>query len=192
MINNGGYLEIILGPMFSGKSSELIKRYRLYKCINKDILFINHSSNKRYNNEDLKSIITHDNDKVNDCISVNKLNEINLNYENIFNNSSVILIEELQFFEDSFDIIKDWVDKKSKIVICAGLDGDFKRENFGNMYKLYPLCDKITKINALCKKCGNGTPALFTNRIINNNNQMMIGGNEIYESVCRKHYLEIN
>ena len=189
-IERDGYLELILGPMFSGKSSELIKRYRLYKCLNKEILFINHVSNTRYNNNDLKSIITHDNIKINNCISVNILDTINIEYKSLLDKTDVILIEELQFFKDAYEVIKYWVDVLKKTIICAGLDGDYTRSTFGEIYKLYPLCDKIEKISALCKKCGDGTNAPFTNRLTKNYTQTLVGGDDIYEAVCRKHYLE--
>ena len=111
-IERDGYLELILGPMFSGKSSELIKRYRLYKCLNKEILFINHVSNTRYNNNDLKSIITHDNIKINNCISVNILDTINIEYKSLLDKTDVILIEELQFFKDAYEVIKYSMDNQ--------------------------------------------------------------------------------
>ena len=93
-------------------------------------------------------------------------------------------------FDDAFDNIILWVDKLNKTVICAGLDGDFERNPFGDVLKLIPYADKVKKLTALCKKCNNGTPAIFSKRITNNNKQTIVGGADMYESVCRKHYLE--
>ena len=77
-----------------------------------------------------------------------------------------------------------------KHVICAGLDGDFNRQPFGDVLRLIPHCDDIIKLKALCKRCGNGTPALFSKRIVNNSKTTLVGSNDCYEAVCRMHYLE--
>ncbi len=179
---NTGYLELIIGPMYAGKSTELIRIINRYKCLKKNIVVINHTFNNRYGSTGLT---THNKEKFDDCIIVPKLGAIE---ENILKNKDVIIIEELQFFEDAYDIIIDWCDNKGKIVIAAGLDGDFRRNPFGDVLKLIPHAEKITKLNALCKKCGDGTLAHFTNRIINDNNTTLVGSEDIYEAVCRKHY----
>jgi thymidine kinase len=179
-----GYLELIIGPMYAGKSTELIRKINIYKCLNKKIAIINHSLNNRYGSN---NITTHNKEQVNDCIIIKKLSEIN---KEILNNVDIIIIEELQFFEDAYDNIIDWCDILGKTVIAAGLDGDFERKPFGDVLRLIPHANKIKKLNALCKKCGNGTLANFTKKIINDNKKTLVGSDGIYEAVCRKHYLE--
>lgn len=182
-MNNQGYLELIIGPMYAGKSTELIRIINRYKCLNKSVIVINHSFNNRYGTSGLS---THNNEKFEKCIILDKLDNID---KDLLNNTDVIIIEELQFFDSSYEIIIDWCDNYKKTVIAAGLDGDFKRNPFGDVLKLIPHAEKITKLSALCKRCGNGTLAHFSKRIVENNDKTLVGGNDIYEAVCRFHYL---
>ena len=94
----------------------------------------------------------------------------------------------MQFFNNEKDTIIHWCDNLNKSVIAAGLDGDFMKNPFGDVLSLIPHAEKITKLNALCKKCGNGTLAHFTKRIINDDKKMLVGSDEIYEAVCRYHF----
>jgi thymidine kinase len=177
-----GYLELIIGPMYAGKSTELIRIINRYKCLNKKIIIINHDFNDRYG---LKGLTTHNSVKVDSCINLLKLGDLD---KNILKDSDVIIIEELQFFEDAYNIVIDWCDNLNKSVICAGLDGDFLRNPFGDVLRLIPHAEKITKLNALCKRCGDGTLAHFTKRIIENNDTTLVGSDGLYEAVCRKHF----
>lgn len=181
-----GYLELIIGPMFAGKSTELLRIINMYKILGKKILIINHNINKRYDQPN-STIITHDKSKIDDCLAVTSLNEIS---DEFINMHDVIIIEELQFFKDAYLNIIKMVDLYKKHVICAGLDGDFNRQPFGDVLKLIPHCDNIKKLKALCKRCGNGTCALFSKRIVKEQSKTLVGSEEIYEAVCRKHYLE--
>jgi len=73
------------------------------------------------------------------------------------------------------------------IIIVAGLDGDYQQKQFGDILKLIPIADSYQKVYALCKICQDGTPASFTKRIVNNNQQILVGAKESYISVCRFH-----
>jgi thymidine kinase len=179
-----GYLQLIIGPMYAGKSTELIRIINRYKCLNKNIIIINHTFNNRYGSIGLT---THNLEKIEQCIILENLKDLD---KNIFEKSDVIIIEELQFFSDAYNVIIDWCDKHHKTVIAAGLDGDFMRNPFGDVLKLIPHAEKITKLNALCKKCGDGTSAHFTKRITKDVQTTLVGSNDIYEAVCRKHYCE--
>lgn len=187
MNNKIGYLELIIGPMYAGKSTELIRIINRYKCLNKNIVIINHEFNDRYG---IKGLSTHNSVKVDSCINLLNLGDIN---KNILKDAEVIIIEELQFFNDAYDNIIEWCDKLNKTIICAGLDGDFLRNSFGDVLRLIPHAEKITKLNALCKRCGDGTFAHFTKRIIKNDllydNSILVGSDGLYEAVCRKHFL---
>jgi thymidine kinase len=182
-MTNKGYLELIIGPMYAGKSTELIRIINRYKCLEKKILVINHTFNNRYGSSGLT---THNKEIFDQCLIVSKLGTIE---DNSLKDIDVIIIEELQFFEDAYDIIIDWCDIRGKIVIAAGLDGDFKRNPFGDVLRLIPHAEKITKLSALCKKCGDGTLAHFSKRIVNDNETTLVGSDDIYEAVCRRHYL---
>ena len=190
--NNTGYLELIIGPMYAGKSTELIRIINRYKCLSKNIVVINHIFNNRYGSNGLT---THNLEKIDKCIILEQLKQfekfIDIDNKNIFESCEVIIIEELQFFSDAYETIIDWCDNNGKIVIGAGLDGDFKRNSFGDVLKLIPHAEKITKLSALCKRCGDGTLAHFTKRITKNDEKTLVGSDDIYEAVCRKHFLEI-
>ena len=178
-----GYLELIIGPMYAGKSTELIRIINRYKCLKKNIIIVNHSLNNRYGS---CGLTTHNKECVDNCIIVDKLSSIS---NEIVDNTHVIIIEELQFFQDAYDTVTNWCDIKHKTVIAAGLDGDFLRHPFGDVLRLIPHAEKITKLSALCKKCGNGTLAHFTKRITSDSQTTLVGSDDVYEAVCRKHFL---
>jgi thymidine kinase len=186
-MNSIGYLELIIGPMYAGKSTELLRIINRYKCLGKNITVVNHILNNRYGSSNLT---THNKEKYDNCVNLTRLCLLKDEKIYNFNQIDVIIVEELQFFPDAFDVIVDWCDNHNKIVIVAGLDGDFMRNPFGDVLKLIPHADKVTKLNALCKKCGDGTLAHFTKRKIKNDELTLIGSDAVYEAVCRKHFLE--
>ena len=178
-----GYLELIIGPMYAGKSTELIRIINRYKCLKKEIIVINHTFNNRYGSNGLT---THNRQIFDKCIIVDKLNDINIHHQQLLNKADVIIIEELQFFQDAYNVIIDWCDNHNKIVIAAGLDGDFLRSPFGDVLKLIPHAEKVKKLSALCKRCGDGTPAPFSKRITNSSETTLVGSDDVYEALCRK------
>lgn len=184
--NNNGYLEIILGPMFSSKTSTLLEIYKKYKFCNISVIIINHTIDNRYHNT---MVSTHDKVMA-PCLQTNKIGDIwnseqNESY-NTLREADVILINEGQFFEDLYDIVLDMLNKNKKIYIC-GLDGDFERKKFGTILDLIPHCDKVTKLTSLCSLCKNGTPGIFSMRLTNETEQTIVGS-ENYIPVCRKCY----
>lgn len=187
--NNHSYLDIIIGPMFSGKTSRIIEIYNY--CINNSIsvIAINHILDQRYGSNNISS---HDSITI-PCIQIEKLNDIYLNkeYNKILLESNVILINEAQFFEDLFNFAIDLVDNKYKKVHICGLDGDFKRNKFGQLSDLIPYCNTITKLNAICNNCTYGQAALFSHRITNEEQQTCIGSTN-YSSLCRQCYIKKN
>lgn len=184
---NYGRLDLIIGPMFAGKSTELIKIIKSYQILEKNILIINHVINNRYGTN---GISTHDQVKVDSSININYLSELEEKYIDLFKEAEIIIIEELQFFEDAFEHITSWIDTKGKHVIGAGLISDFQKKPFGDVLKLIPHAENITKLSALCKICKDGTKACFTKRKVKEENTIMVGSDICYEAVCRKHYLQ--
>lgn len=180
------YLEIILGSMFSGKTSRLVEIYKQCKFCNIPVLVINHSCDNRYDDELLS---THDKIKI-PCIKTNSLFEVwhkyYLDINNEINKAEVILINEGQFFTDLYEVVVDMLQKGKKIYVC-GLDGDFKRNRFGQILDLIPLCDKVTKLTSLCSICKNGTPGIFSKRITTEKEQTIVGSDN-YIPVCRMCY----
>lgn len=176
------YLELIIGPMYSGKTSELLKIYE--KCISSNIsvIVINHSIDKRYHETMLSS---HDKKMVS-CIQTDSLREVWEN-NNTIKSVDVILINEGQFFLDLYEVVKEMLDYKKQIYVC-GLDGDFERKKFGYILDLIPLCDSVYKKKSLFKLCKDGTPALFSMRLTAEKQQTVIGSDN-YIPVCRKCYI---
>lgn len=181
-MSNYGRIELIIGCMWSGKSTELIRQAKRYSSINKNILIINHETDERYG----KNVVsTHDSEQIT-CISVNTLKHI---FEiSDYKFIDIILIDEAQFFPDLYSFANKAANEDNKILIISGLDGDFKRNQFGEIIKLIPHCEKVTKLNALCNICNDGSIASFTHRKVKNNKLNLVGGRDEYMPVCRFHY----
>lgn len=185
--NNSGYLELIIGPMFSGKTSELLQIYKKCKFCNINVAIINHKFDNRYHDTMLSS-----HDKIMaPCLQASELNSLwaddveNLSYK-ILREADVILINEGQFFPDLYEVVIDMLQHKKKIYIC-GLDGDFERKKFGSVLDLIPICDNIIKLKSLCSLCKDGTPGIFSMRLSNEKTQTVVGSDN-YIPVCRSCY----
>ena len=178
-IVNNGYLSICCGCMFSGKTSWLMQQYKKYKFINKSIAVVNFDQDKRYHNSLLS---THDKQMI-PCLQAHLLEDV---MDDLIN-ADVILINEGQFFQDVYQVVMDLVENKKKIVHIAALDGDFQRNVFGDVLKLFPFCDDYIKLHALCGLCKNGNKASFSYRITHEANQVSIGSDN-YIPLCRSCY----
>ena len=180
-----GRLELIIGGMFSGKSSELIRRLKKYQAIDSKILVINSTKDTRSNVEVLQ---THDMVTL-DCVKTTDL--ISLFNKDQYKKAVILGIDEAQFFPHLVRFVKLAL-KDGKHIIVAGLDGDFKQEMFGEILHLIPLCDDVHKLHALCMECRNGTPGPFTKRIVSDNStQELVGAKDYYKAVCRYHLEDI-
>jgi thymidine kinase len=180
MNDDTGYLELIIGPMFSGKTSELLEIYKKCKFCNIPVSIINHQIDQRYHPTMVSS-----HDKIMaPCLQASELNEIWSDVSNSLRNSDVILINEGQFFPDLYDVVVDMLKHNKKVYIC-GLDGDFERKKFGSILDLIPLCDNVKKLKSLCSLCKNGTHGIFSMRLTNEKEQTVVGS-ESYIPVCRK------
>lgn len=183
-------LDIIVGPMFAGKSCELIKRIRSLKVLQKKFIVIKPKIDNRYEEN---MIVSHSFEKEN-CLILNKLSDI-YSEEIFLDTIYTIFIDEGQFFDDLKEVVLNLVDNLNINVVITGLDGDFNRNKFGQILDLGSYADSIIKLNALCMKCMDGTPAPFTKKINSpkgtgyKDQIIEIGAGDIYESVCRKHYL---
>jgi thymidine kinase len=193
-----GYLELFIGPMFSGKTSMLIKLYQNFVSNNNSVKAINFVDDNRYTRDDF--ISSHDKEII-PCIKCKILNSIypiiqdedkNNSYavkleETDFHSVDVFLINEGQFYCDIVEWIKIAVGPKynKKIYVC-GLDGDFKTNVFGDWLNIIPLCDRITKLNSICYNCKERN-AIFSHRLSNEKELIVIGSNN-YIPLCRKCY----
>ena len=179
-----GRLELIIGCMFSGKSTELIRRLKRYKAIDKNVLVINSAKDTRSTEQVLK---THDGVTFN-CIKTNNLNEVFMSKD--FRNIEIVGIDEGQFFEGLYDFVLNAL-QLDKHVIIASLDGDSDQRTFGETLSLIPIADDVVKLKAFCMECNDGTSATFSKRILmKNEGQELVGADEYYRAVCRKHLFD--
>lgn len=178
MNNKVGYLKIILGPMFSGKTTYLINAYNDNIKNNISTLAINHSLDNRYGTG---KIVSHDGNDI-PCTDMSKLSEI---YKTNFIDCNTIIINEAQFFPDILMMVSVLVERYNKNVIICGLDGDYKRHKFGSILDLIPISNEVTKLHGSCHFCQ--SKSYFTIRITHETNQISIGNNN-YLPACRKCY----
>lgn len=181
-------LDIVLGPMWAGKSSYIIGKIRRYRAIGWDVLVVANPLDNRYGTQIVSS---HDKEQVS-ALAVADLSTL---YEdNTYKKARLLVIEEAQFYSGLYDFVKMAVERDGKHVVCVGLDGDAHRQPFGELLRLIPLCDNVEKIKSLCAECQDGTPALFTHRLVSSDptKQIEVGAAETYAPLCRKHFLEKN
>ena len=177
-----GYLEIIIGPMFSGKTSELIRNYNEKISENKKVLAINYDKDVRYGKN---KIISHDKN----CINSHNFNNLYKINNDLFDDIEWIYINEAQFFKNLKPWILHQINTTNKNFVLCGLDSDFKREKFGDILDLIPHSDKITKLYGKCHNCNK--QSLYTHRISHEEEQEVIGTNN-YIPVCRDCYNMMN
>lgn len=184
-----GRIELIIGCMYSGKTTELLRLIERYRSINKNMMILNYIEDIRYGNDN--KVYNHNKMGV-EAVHIKDFTEINRSplYKSQYEESEIIFINEGQFFQNLYEFCVKAADIDNKTVVICGLDGDYLRKPFGDILKLIPYSDKITRLNALCKICNDGTPGIFTCRTIESDEQKLIGGEETYIPVCRKHYLE--
>jgi thymidine kinase len=178
MNTNTAYLELIIGPMFSGKTSRLVDIYKQCQFCNISVSVINHSIDTRYHDTMLS---THDKVMI-PCIKAKYITDI----LDTLANSQVIIINEGQFFDDLYTTVVSLLNQGKKIYV-GGLDGDFERKRFGQILDLIPLCDKVTKLTSLCSICKDGKPGIFSKRLTLETEQTIVGS-DIYIPVCRSCY----
>ncbi|XP_077574499.1 thymidine kinase, cytosolic [Stigmatopora nigra] len=172
-----GQIQVIFGPMFSGKSTELIRRVRRFLAAQYTCLVIKYAKDTRYS--DLK-MATHDKNTM-EAVSANSLKDVQL----LALRARVIGIDEGQFFPDTVEFCEEMANL-GKTVIVAALDGTFQRMPFGNILNLVPLAESVVKLHAVCMQCYQD--AAYTKRIGTEKEVEVIGGADKYQAVCRNCY----
>jgi thymidine kinase len=173
-----GWVEVICGPMFSGKSEELIKRIRRAQIARRRVQIFKHGSDARY---DATSIVSHNQQSI-PGIAVTDVNDI---LELVDDRTEMIAIDEAQFFTDDIVEVVNKLGNQGKRVIVAGLDLDYMGQPFGPMPQLMCTAEYVTKQLAICMTCGE--PANFTQRLTQATDQIVVGASETYEARCRRH-----
>ena len=167
-----GKINLILGNMFSGKSSALISRYVRYQIGGKKCMLIKYGRDNRYNET---KIITHDKRYVIDAIPCILLCEV----DHMIKDYDVICIDEIQFFKDAHIFCNKWANL-GKIVEAGGLNGKFNLESWDVINKLVPLAYDIMFNRAVCKQTGDD--AIFSHRIVASEEDELIGGEDMYQA----------
>jgi thymidine kinase len=176
-----GCVDIIFGPMFSGKTTELIRRIRRYQAIGRSVLVINSALDTRCGAE----IRSHD-------AKVVRAKKVDLLIQDIKQEDllgvHVVAIDEAQFFPDLVDAVQYLTVLKGIDVIVSGLNGDAKQNKFGYISDLIPIADSVTHLNGLCGVCRDGTLGNFSIRLQGGGeDQLQVGATESYMCVCREH-----
>ena len=173
-----GWIEVICGSMFSGKTEELIRRIKRAKIANQKVLIFKPKKDIRYGND---VVVSHDSNSF-DSIPIELSNEI-LQHTNEVN---VIGIDEAQFFDEQLPDVCQKLALHGKRVILAGLDMDFLGRPFGPMPNLLAVAEYITKVHAICPHCGN--LATHSYRLSQEKDTVVLGEKDKYEPRCRVCY----
>ena len=180
-------LQITIGPVQSGKTTDLIQKLMISHLMGKKVLYINSILDTRS-----KEFFSTHNLSIGDVpfkgVKLDKLSGYDVS------EYDVIGVDESQFFEDLKVNVLEWVDTCGKIVLVYGLDGDYNRENFGQISELLSYCDSVTKLKAFCMSCkkkGSSGLGIFSKRLVKNSSSVLIGGGEMYAPVCRRCYLSV-
>ncbi|KAF5726494.1 hypothetical protein HS088_TW22G00172 [Tripterygium wilfordii] len=179
-----GEVHVIVGPMFAGKTTALLRRIKSEGSDGRNVAMIKSSKDTRYAKD---SVVTHDGVKF-PCWALPNLMSFRQRFgDDAYEKLDVIGIDEAQFFEDLYDFCCTAADLDGKTVIVAGLDGDYLRRSFGSVLDVIPLADTVTKLTARCELCGK--KAFFTLRKTEETRTELIGGADVYMPVCRQHYV---
>lgn len=173
-----GWIEVICGSMFSGKTEELIRRIKRVQFANQSLLLVKPQVDNRYHKED---VVSHQGTSFH-AICISSANEIMESWKG----ESVVAIDEAQFFSDDLVDICTTLAKQGVRVILAGLDMDFQGHPFGPMPKLLCVAEYVTKVHAICLDCGG--LAQFSHRTVEQKEQVLVGAVDHYKPLCRSCY----
>ena len=177
-----GWIEVICGSMFSGKTEELLRRVKRAKIAKQKIKIFKPKKDVRY---DKKKVISHDQNSIKSKPVSNpgKITKLSEKFE-------VIGIDEAQFFDDSLVDVCNELANLGKRVIVSGLDMDFKGKPFGPMPNLLAIAEYVTKVHAVCSK--SGKMASYTHRIVDSDDLILLGDTKKYQALSRKEFIKSN
>ncbi|WP_026998329.1 thymidine kinase [Eisenibacter elegans] len=172
-----GWIEVICGSMFSGKTEELIRRLNRAKIAKQQVAIFKPSIDKRYN---VSHVVSHD---ANAIYSVPVQHSTDILTHITQTQATVVGIDEAQFFDEQIVEVCTQLANKGKRLIVAGLDMDFQGKPFGQMPALMAVAEFITKLHAICVRCGG--VASYSYRLIGSEEQVVLGETDVYEARCR-------
>jgi len=174
----GGSIEVICGSMFSGKTEELIRRLRRAQIARLSVEIFKPRTDTRF---DETAVVSHNANYIQSTPVENSSSILLLGSD-----VQVVGIDEAQFFDDELPNVCNILANRGVRVIVAGLDMDYKGNPFGPMPTLMAIAESVTKVHAVCVKCGN--PALYSYRLVANDATVLLGEKESYEPRCRVCY----
>ena len=173
-----GWIEVITGSMFSGKTEELIRRLRRARFAKQNVEIFKPRIEVRYSEEE---VVSHDENAIHSTPVGSSANIFLL-----ASGVEVVGIDEAQFFDEGLvDVCNQLADQGTRVIV-AGLDMDFKGNPFGPMPDLLSIAEYVTKVHAICVRCGN--LAQYTHRLSDDDNLIVLGETDIYEPLCRACY----
>lgn len=176
---NTGWIEVIAGSMFSGKSEELIRRLRRAEIARQRVQVFKPALDNRYSDS---HIVSHSELRM-PSVAIETAQDI---LDKLDPRTEVIGIDEAQFFDANLVAVCNRLADMGKRVIVAGLDKDYLGQPFDPMPQLLAIAEYITKTQAICVVCGN--PANYSQRVINSEDRVLVGATGVYEARCRKHF----
>ncbi|WP_325388429.1 thymidine kinase [Mucilaginibacter sp.] len=174
----GGSIEVICGSMFSGKTEELIRRLRRAQIARLSVEIFKPRTDTRF---DETAVVSHNANYIQSTPVENSSSILLLGSD-----VQVVGVDEAQFFDDELPNVCNILANRGVRVIVAGLDMDFKGKPFGPMPQLMAIAESVTKVHAVCVRCGN--PALYSYRLVSNEATVLLGEKESYEPRCRACY----
>ncbi|MBQ3188112.1 MAG: thymidine kinase [Bacteroidaceae bacterium] len=173
-----GRIEVICGSMFSGKTEELIRRLKRAKFARQRVEIFKPALDTRYSEEE---VVSHDSNHI-----LSTPIESSASILLLATDVDVVGIDEAQFFDEELPTVCNELARRGTRVIVAGLDMDFKCQPFGPMPALMAVADEVTKVHAICVKCGN--LAYVSHRTVQNDKLVLLGEKMEYEPLCRECY----
>jgi len=185
-----GQLHVITGPMFAGKTSALLSVVETELAQGRTVFIAKSSLDVRFGDKNAVALKTHDGKSMIGARALHDLETLTPEALEALAGSDVVAIDEAQFLLNLVSFVKRCVEKEGKTVYVAGLDGDYKRERFGDILDLLPMCDTVTRLKGTCSMCG--AKSLFSLRTAaatENNERVDVGGGDKYTPACRKCYV---
>ena len=174
-----GSVEVVCGPMFSGKTEELIRRVKRAQIAKQRVQIFKPAMDTRYSEEEVvsHSSLTIKAEPVETAVDI---------LVRLKDSTRVVAIDEIQFFDEAIVTVVTKLAARGCRVICAGLDLDYRAQPFGPIPQLLAIADEVTKIHAICTVCG--SPAVRSQRLSKSKEQVLLGETDAYEARCRGHY----
>lgn len=175
-----GSIEVVCGPMFSGKTEELIRRVKRAQIAKQKIQIFKPIIDNRYSKT---KVVSHSSLKI-EAIPVSSSLEI---FEKMFDSTRIVAIDEVQFFDEDIINVVSRLARRGCRVVCAGLDQDYMGNPFGPMPHLLSIADEVMKVHAICTVCGSPASKTFRKKEEKSVDQVLVGESDRYEARCRNH-----